>query len=60
MCRPGYYHNSFVATHALERMMYKYIAFTLFLVEVATFRRSYEALFGPFGPFAELTGRFIL
>ena len=24
MCPPGYHHNSFVATHALGRMMYGY------------------------------------
>ena len=25
MCPPGYYHNGFVATHALGHMMYGYI-----------------------------------
>ena len=25
MCPPGYHHNGFVATHALEHMMYGYI-----------------------------------
>ena len=24
MCSPGYHHNGFVATHALEHMMYDY------------------------------------
>ena len=24
MCPPGYHHNGFVATHALEHMMYGY------------------------------------
>ena len=25
MCRPGYHHNAFVATHALRHMMYGYV-----------------------------------
>ena len=25
MCPPGYHHNGFVATHALEHMMYGFI-----------------------------------
>ena len=25
MCPPGYHHNGFVATHALEHIMYGYI-----------------------------------
>ena len=29
ICSPGYHHNGFVATHALEHMMYGYILLVL-------------------------------